>query len=383
MRCTKAGTLVFILVLLVPSWALATARTTPAANPAYPIIIPPVSGTHGPWTYQAAAFPYGTAGTLTAITGTTHANTTLDSVTNGHGITNGQYITIAGEVGAFRVTAGQGTNSLTLNRAATSSSAGLALQYTQRYTDVAELGYNVSGTYQNEPISVIGTEIDRLDTDGYRKSKFITEFFDEDHLTNVRPFVLYYNQDTSTFSQTQLMSGDNSLLLGCGFSVTNAANARQLLKICSDVGSDSWGTITTDAKFTVSTNGNNSTILTMYSTYTSGATNDYLKFDLNNASAAQVTFGAIGVNSTTRTASSEAGTMTIFVTKAGDWTFKPLILTGTAATLHSTVALIAPYTTSPASNAACTTGTFTWDTGFFYICTASGVWKRTALTGGY
>jgi hypothetical protein len=38
---------------------------------------------------------------------------------------------------------------------------------------------------------------------------------------------------------------------------------------------------------------------------------------------------------------------------------------------------------SPASNAACTAGTFTWDTGFLYICTASGAWKRAALTGSY
>lgn len=347
------------------------------------MIIQPLSGTHGSWTFQGNSIPFGTAGTLTAITGTTHANTTLDSVTNGHGITNGQYITIAGEVGAFRVTAGQGTNSLTLNRAATSSSAGLALQYTQRYMDYAETGYNISGSYPNEPIAISGNEIDKLDTDGYRKSTFLTEFFNEAHTTNVRPFMLYYNQDTSKFSQTQLMSGDNSLLLGCGFSVKNAANARQLLQICSDVGADSWGIITTDAQFTMSTNGNNSTIMTLYSTYTSGSTNDYMKFDFTNASSTKVTFGAIGVNSTTRTASSEAGTMSIFVTKAGDWTFRPLILTGTTATLNSTVALIAPFTTSPASNAACTTGTFTWDTGFFYICTASGVWKRTALTGGY
>lgn len=38
---------------------------------------------------------------------------------------------------------------------------------------------------------------------------------------------------------------------------------------------------------------------------------------------------------------------------------------------------------SPASNAACEAGKIIWDTGFIYVCTASGVWKRAALTGGY
>lgn len=40
-------------------------------------------------------------------------------------------------------------------------------------------------------------------------------------------------------------------------------------------------------------------------------------------------------------------------------------------------------TQSPASNAACTAGTITWDASYIYICTASGAWKRAALTGGY
>lgn len=38
---------------------------------------------------------------------------------------------------------------------------------------------------------------------------------------------------------------------------------------------------------------------------------------------------------------------------------------------------------SPASGAAGFAGQLTWDAGFLYICTATGVWKRVALTGGY
>lgn len=40
-------------------------------------------------------------------------------------------------------------------------------------------------------------------------------------------------------------------------------------------------------------------------------------------------------------------------------------------------------TESPASSAACTAGQITWDADYIYVCTASGAWKRAALTGGY
>lgn len=45
--------------------------------------------------------------------------------------------------------------------------------------------------------------------------------------------------------------------------------------------------------------------------------------------------------------------------------------------------LVVTASSSPASNAACTAGTITWDTGFIYVCTASGAWKRAALIGIY
>lgn len=47
-----------------------------------------------------------------------------------------------------------------------------------------------------------------------------------------------------------------------------------------------------------------------------------------------------------------------------------------------TLPIVLP-TASPASGAACTAGQFTWDASFLYICTASGAWKRVAVTGGY
>jgi hypothetical protein len=39
--------------------------------------------------------------------------------------------------------------------------------------------------------------------------------------------------------------------------------------------------------------------------------------------------------------------------------------------------------TTVASNAACTAGTLYWDASYIYVCTATGVVKRAALTGGY
>ena len=38
---------------------------------------------------------------------------------------------------------------------------------------------------------------------------------------------------------------------------------------------------------------------------------------------------------------------------------------------------------SPAATDACVRGKITWDANYVYVCTASAVWKRAALTGGY
>ena len=46
-------------------------------------------------------------------------------------------------------------------------------------------------------------------------------------------------------------------------------------------------------------------------------------------------------------------------------------------------ALTVTTSSSPASGASCTAGTLAWDANYFYLCTASGAWKRAALTGSY
>lgn len=45
--------------------------------------------------------------------------------------------------------------------------------------------------------------------------------------------------------------------------------------------------------------------------------------------------------------------------------------------------LVVVTSASPLSNAACTAGRIVWDASYVYVCTASGAWKRAALTGGY
>ena len=45
--------------------------------------------------------------------------------------------------------------------------------------------------------------------------------------------------------------------------------------------------------------------------------------------------------------------------------------------------LVITNSATPASNAACTAGKIVWDASYVYVCTASGAWKRAALTGGY
>lgn len=46
-------------------------------------------------------------------------------------------------------------------------------------------------------------------------------------------------------------------------------------------------------------------------------------------------------------------------------------------------AVVIQNSSSPASGVACVRGQFTWDADYLYLCTATGVMKRSALTGGY
>lgn len=57
-----------------------------------------------------------------------------------------------------------------------------------------------------------------------------------------------------------------------------------------------------------------------------------------------------------------------------------LNITGTTTITGNTIIAT---TASPAAADACTAGRIVWDTSYLYVCTATGVWKRAAVTGSY
>lgn len=131
-----------------------------------------------------------------------------------------------------------------------------------------------------------------------------------------------------------------------------------------------------------------STFRTMYA-YVEGAmflsyadalagTNRSIYWDQNSwnfGTADRVAFTTGSDGAGTRDASlSRAGTNTIGVGTGA---------AGSVAGTLNTAKIIVNTTQTPASNAACTTGEITWDASYIYVCTASGAWKRAALTGGY
>lgn len=114
----------------------------------------------------------------------------------------------------------------------------------------------------------------------------------------------------------------------------------------------------------------------------------------NQASNWTVTGPLIGQGTNTFSGTTAiTGTTTI---GAGSTIAAPTVtgtLAGAAATLSTTLGVtgVATFTVSPvittsatpAAAAACTAGTISWGADYLYVCTASGVWKRAALTGGY
>ena len=71
-----------------------------------------------------------------------------------------------------------------------------------------------------------------------------------------------------------------------------------------------------------------------------------------------------------------------FKTKLGDLIanlYQSPTFTGTV----TAPVLVLSTSAAPASNAACTAGTIYWSASYIYVCTATGVIKRAALTGGY
>ncbi len=80
------------------------------------------------------------------------------------------------------------------------------------------------------------------------------------------------------------------------------------------------------------------------------------------------------------------GSLTIFNVsnvEKGRWNGTGLGIGATPATLLDVNGTFRVTQASPASGAACVAGQIVGDTGFLYTCSASGAWKRVAVTGGY
>lgn len=125
------------------------------------------------------------------------------------------------------------------------------------------------------------------------------------------------------------------------------------------------GTITGNAGVTVvnqTVGTNNTNLLLGTATIPSGSWSIYNASSNNNALSGNVRIG-----------STTAPTVALDVTGAAS-------VSGNA-TVGSQ--FIVTTSASPASGAACTAGRIVWDSSFIYVCTASGAWKRAALTGGY
>lgn len=90
---------------------------------------------------------------------------------------------------------------------------------------------------------------------------------------------------------------------------------------------------------------------------------------------------ALGVSTSCDVSGNSASNEIHICGKAGDWAK----VTGTdtqatQVTLFYGSGIGMGAATTPANNATCTAGTFWWDTGFIYVCTASGTVKRAALS---
>lgn len=97
--------------------------------------------------------------------------------------------------------------------------------------------------------------------------------------------------------------------------------------------------------------------------------------------ATTITLGA--ATGTTTLGNALIGSITTDSTSSTTGAFKTAGGMGVAKNLVVGAQFIVAATASPAAGDACTAGRMVWDASYVYVCTATGVWKRAALTGGY
>jgi len=183
-------------------------------------------------------------------------------------------------------------------------------------------------------------------------------------------------QHATTFSGANAMGGNINFLASTVY--TASAGSTSVSCVRSFFGKASGGdTIGTFRHFSA---GSSSGV-------TSGAVTELIGLDVENIGVAAVGT-AIGVRvaditgaTTMRAAqfslSSGSGKHNIYANGTAENLLTGITTFGTAA------GIVLSVSSSPASGAAGTPGAITWDASYIYVCTASGAWKRAALTGGY
>lgn len=150
---------------------------------------------------------YGTPGSVSGVTASATSGSTAITLSASHGLVNGNYVTIAGLIGAF-ILSGVGATSATLNREADATVSGATVQLILVDDVVMVTGYNYGDFNSNtEPQYIMNLEADYLSSSGYRLMENYYQFTSADGLTVIRPFFVQINRDLNNVSAVTLVAG--------------------------------------------------------------------------------------------------------------------------------------------------------------------------------
>lgn len=319
-----AALLAVTTCLALPAGAQNTVTTTPAANPANSVASGAVTGTLSP------------ANGGTGVANNAAATTTRSG---NHALT----ITLTAPTSVtFPIT---GTLATTATFAAPPAIGNT--------TPAAVTGTTVTATTQYNVVTTSNV-IDRVATAGVRLTS--------SDVSGANPTLELKNTAT-TFTGIRLTATDRTVVIGTGGSseflvaggvVVQATNS--YFKLQNVNATIVYGYIVGEAANHLRrSNGANAQTDWFCRTYT----------DVSNHECASIQSGAGYFELAAVTAGTGTDNIDLRITPAGTG---KVVIGGTA---------------SPGAADACTAGGLTWDTGFVYVCTATGVWKRAALTGGY
>ncbi len=159
---------------------------------------------------------FGSQGTLAGVTANATNGSTAVTLSVGHGLSNGQYVSIAGLAGAF-VLSGVGATSATLNRAAAATVSNAAVQYVYHVDPYFQVGYNPRAlSNPSEPEFVTNYEVQYLSSDGYDKCEWYLQYSAASGGTQVRPYFAQINRTSNLISSAAIDGGYGGVTLLAG-----------------------------------------------------------------------------------------------------------------------------------------------------------------------